>query len=442
MLLDRSRITRLARYLSWSVADQVVLLGVPRLVLFPILAVFLGENIFGSFVIALGLIQLVGLAPSNGLIGYVIRDLVHENDRDQAVLLRTTLLLSAAVVLPFTIVFIFAARPITGLYDNNPSVLTLLPLLGVFLLLTNIVETSLSAYRVRRAFGHMTLVHAVQTAALFLAIPLYHAGGIGGVGLAHVIASAAALIVVLVLERKTLLAAPFFASRFALAAMRVWPAFSLSALIALSAGYLDRLLLGYWWSPAAVAPFFAAVSTASMIAVPATVVANMTLSILGRMRGAQGFDRRFYIRYAVGALAASLVVFFIGSVVGEFLLRLFYRDFADAAVPLWNYALAGFALLNVSILLRPFVSKFLSPAALPLLSFASLVARLVPLLLLVPRGGAAGAVRALFIGGLVTAALWATLFLRSFVFTRNSPALADSVATADSTNEISVEDLE
>ncbi|MDO8628946.1 MAG: oligosaccharide flippase family protein, partial [Phycisphaerales bacterium] len=303
MLLDRSRISRLAGYLSWSAADQVVMLGLPRLVLFPILAALIGQDAFGSFVIALGLIQLVGLAPSNGLVGYVIRDLIHEDDRNQAVLLRTTLILSAAVVLPFTLVFIFAARSITGLYDDNPSVFTLLPLLGVFLLLTNIVETSLSAYRVRRAFSRMTLVHAVQTAALFLAIPLYYAGGIGGVGLAHIIASSAALVVVLILERKTLLAAPFFASRFARAAMRVWPAFSLSALIALSAGYLDRLLLGYWWSPAAVAPFFAAVSTASMIAIPATVVSNTTLSILGRMRGAQGFDRRFYILYAVAALA-------------------------------------------------------------------------------------------------------------------------------------------
>ncbi len=418
---NTSRLTRFAGYLCWSVADQVVMLGIPRLILFPILAALLGVDAFGSFVIALGIIQLVGLAPSNGLVGYVIRDLIREDAPRQALLLRTTLILTAAAVLPFTLFFLFAARAIASLYGHNPTLEKLLPALAVFLLLTNLVETALSAYCVRRAFALMTLVHAVQTAVLFLAVPLYYAIGVGGVGLAHVLATAAALAVVLILERRTFLASPVYASRFARAAMRVWPAFSLSSLIALSAGYLDRLLLGYWWSPADVAPFFAAVSTASMIAIPASVVANLTFSILGRVRGTSGFDRRFYTFYALGALVASILVFLIGAAVGGLLLRFFYRDFADAAVPLWNLALGGFALFNVSILLRPFVSKFLSPAALPLLSLASLIARLVPLVLFVPQGGALGAARALFIGGLVTAVLWTALYLRSFVFSRAAP---------------------
>ena len=99
---NTSRLTRFAGYLYWSVADQVVMLGIPRLILFPILAALLGVDAFGSFVIALGIIQLVGLAPSNGLVGYVIRDLVREDAPRQALLLRTTLILTVAAVEPLS----------------------------------------------------------------------------------------------------------------------------------------------------------------------------------------------------------------------------------------------------------------------------------------------------------------------------------------------------
>jgi len=426
-------LTHFGRYLSWTAADQVISLGIPRLILFPILASMLGEDVFGSFVIALGAIQLVGLAPSNGLVGYIIRDLVREEPPAQAVLIRTTLVLTAAVVLPFTLFFIFGAPLVARLYDDNRSLLSWLPLLGFYLLITNIVETLLSLHRVRRTLGRMTLVHAVQTVCLFLAVPLYVLQGDAGVATAHVLAAVAALFAVIILEHRTIIGRPVYSSVFARAALKVWPAFSLSAIIPLSAGYLDRLLLGYWWSPADVAPFFAAVSTASMVAIPATVVSNVTLSMLGRVRDARGFNRRFYTLYSFGVLIAAVLVFFIGVLIGEPLLRFFYAKFADEALPLWNYAVAGFALLDITILLRPFVSKFLSPAMLPILSTLTLVARVAPLLVLVPKGGPLGAAQALLIGSVATAVLWFVLYLRSFIM---SGAVTDARPVEELTPEL------
>ena len=421
-----ARLKRWAGYFSWSVADQVILLGIPKLVLFPILALILGEGTFGSFVVALGMIQLVGLAPSNGLVGYVIRDLVYEDPQSQEVLLRTTLVLTAIVVLPFALVFLLGAVWIAGFYKGDSDLRVLLPFLAGHLLFSNFVETAMSAYRVRRRFDLISLIHGVQSAVLFLSIPLYYVAGMRGVGAAHLLAPAAAFIVIAVVERRLLFVRPMFASRFAHAAMRVWPAFSLSALIALSAGYLDRILLGYWWSPAHVEPFFAAVTTASIITIPGTIVANLIFSILGRVRGAAGFDRHFYWLYGGGVIASSIAAFVIGALFGGILLRFFYPRLADAAMSLWIPTLTGFALLNVSILLRPFISKFLSPAAMPLLSLASLIARVVPLALLVPQGGPRGASLALLAGGCVTAVLWMGLYARSFLF---SSTLAVEAAT-------------
>ena len=79
-----------------------------------------------------------------------------------------------------------------------------------------------------------------------------------GVAAAYVIASGSALIVVLFRQRRLLAERPRFSREFAGEAMRVWAPLSASTLIVRSAGKLDRVLLGLWWSPENVAFFFAA----------------------------------------------------------------------------------------------------------------------------------------------------------------------------------------
>jgi len=407
---------RLSRYASWNAADQVITLGVPRLILFPILGVMLGENAFGTFVIALGLINIVGLSPSNGLVGYIIRDLVKQDESNQPLLLRTSLTLSLATTLPFTLFFIFGAGYAARFFQNNAELTRLLPLLGVFLLLTNVVETSLTKQRIQRNFHISTLVHTLQSALLFLAIPLYRMYGARGIAMAYVLATTASLVSSLYSERATYLRTPFYSSGFAKAAIRVWPAFSISAFISLSAGYLDRLMLGYWWSPSVVAPFFAAVSTASMFAVPAIQASNLMLNMLGKFERKDQFDKRFYRRYALFVLAWTIMAFVVGTLLGRPILTLLYPRYVEQALPLWTYAVAAFALSNVPMLCRPFVSKFLNPTWLPILSTISLITRLIPLAIFVPTGGKHGAVLALLIGSAITAIVWLILYLRHFAF--------------------------
>ncbi len=416
-----SRILRLSRYASWNAADQVITLGVPRLVLFPILGAMLGEDSFGTFVIALGLINIVGLSPSQGLVGYIIRDLVKQDESSQPLLLRTSLTLSIATTLPFTLFFIFGADHLAGLYHNNPGLISLLPWLGAFLLLTNVVETSLTMQRVRRNFHISALIHTLQTAMLFLAIPLYRIYGVQGIAIAYVPATTAALVVSIVSEKSTYLRWPLYSSGFAKAAMRVWPAFSISAFISLSAGYLDRLVLGYWWSPAVVAPFFAAVSTASMFSVPAIQASNLMLSMLGKFERKDQFEKKFYRRYAWFIIAWTIMAFVVGVFLGKPILSLLYPRYIEQALPLWPYAVAAFAISNVPMLCRPFVSKFLSPSYLPALSTISLISRVIPLVIFVPTGGQHGAVLALLIGSAITAVAWLALYLRHFVFAADIP---------------------
>ena len=407
--------------------DQVVGIGLPRLVLFPILASLLGERSFGAFVVALGLIQIVGLSPSNGLIAYVIRDLSRHSEAERALMTRTAMLLSLAVVGPIGLGYMLCTGAIARAY-GGAQFLALVPGLAVFLILTNVVEVSLSTHRVERAFGRIAFVHLVQAVALFTGIPLYYAFGVGGVATGYVVAGSCALAVA-VAARPDLRTGRLFASAFARPAMRVWFPFSISSFITLSAGYLDRVLLGYWWSPADVAPFFAATSTAAIFLMPATLASNLILSLLGKVQGRASLGPGFYGRYAAAALAFSAIVFAVGAAIGPLIVRLLYPAFFADAQPLWIGAMGAFSIMGIQAFARPFVCKFLAPGWLPVLAGAGLVARVLPLVLLVPTGGAAGAVTALLIGSIVTSLIWATAFVNGFI---RKGAELDATACAES----------
>lgn len=426
-----SRTLRLGRYISWTVLDQFISMGVPRLILFPILAKIMGVDTFGSFVLALGAILMVGLAPSNGLIGYIIRCLARQNEQGQALLIRTTMVLSLVTMIPIALVYVIGSNLIASAFGDDPVVARLLPVLALFLVLTNVVETSLAAYRVRREFARMTLIHSVQSALLFLAVPLYYAMGVAGVATAHFLAAAIALVVIAWLERDVLLKRPFFSPRSARDAMKVWPALSAAAVITLSAGYLDRAFLGHWWPPSdpetatVVTSYFAAASMAALVAIPGTLLANMVLSLLGSVQHADHLDRRFYTLYILGVFALAIVVFGVGWLIGGTLVRTFYPDVAENAVQLWNHVMLGFSIFNVGTLCRPFASKFLSPAVLPMVSIVNFVARVTPLVLLIPTRGAMGAAQGLIIGSSVSSLLWMSLYVKHFILARKIPDLSD-----------------
>ncbi len=419
-----SRIARLGGYLSWSVADHTIFVAVPRLLIFPILAGLLGDQAFGSFVLALGFVHLIGVAPSTGLWSYVIRDLANHDHSNQQLLMRSVGMFCLVAVLPFSLFFIFGANALASSY-SDPSLALTLPALAIYLLLTNLVETMLTAHRVHRSFRFLVVVHSVQTLFLLLAIPLYWLAGMSGVASAYVLASGAALSVVLVRKRSDYLKRPLYSPEFIRSAMRVWLPLSGSAFLFESAGYLDRILLGYWWSSTDVAVFFAAAGTAKILMFPSVHASRMILSLLGRVRHSERFTQKFYALYGVGALVLALVLFLLGSLLGRPILSILYPSLMNRALPLWNYAAAAAAAMSLYVSCRPFVLKFLSPNIIPVLAVFSVIGRIIPIILLVPSGGSLGAVQAMAIGSLVTGLAWLIAYLRGFVFTRGPRPLPD-----------------
>lgn len=424
----RSRLLRLGRYASWTIVDELVFLGVPRLVLWPILAAMLGDAVFGSFILALGFVRIIGFAPSNGLAAYYIRDAAKYSHVDQQVLMRTVLFLCLVVSAAIVVCFTLCARTVAGWY-SDPRLVWLLPSLGIYLGLTNLVNTWITVYKYRRSFGYIALIHSVEAAFLFLAIPLYRLQGLAGVGHAFVAAGLASLVVLLLIERRVLGGRPACAIEFVKGAMRVWLPMSGSALIYFSTGYLDRLLLGYWWPSDDVAVFFAAAGTAHILIVPSTQASNLLLSLLTRIRDANQFDRRFYGLYASGVGLLAVVVFFVGNALGDVVLSSLYPSLKERALPLWGYATASVAALTIMVGCRPFVVKFLPANWIPILVTIAAVGKIVPILILVPTGGRVGAAQAMLVGAVISALAWFAVYFICFVYGGANAAGAEDRAT-------------
>jgi O-antigen/teichoic acid export membrane protein len=413
-----SRIFRLGRYAAWSSATQFVQIGLPRLVLFPILASVLGDTLFGSAVLALSMVQMIGVSPCRGLAGYVIRDAAHHDESGRRQLVRTVLIMALGFMLPASIGFFLASGPLAHAW-NDTTLATLLPCLGTYLLALNLLDVATAIYEFRRTFGRVFAIWAVQGSLQFLAIPLCLTVGVAGFGYAYALGGLAALACVGLLEHRNLATRPLWSAKYARGALRVWLPVSLSSLTALSVGYLDRVLIGWWWPPDVsreIAVFFAAASTVRLLLVPGAQASRLVFSLLGKARSSAQYSRRFYVLYLAGVLGASGAVLLVGAPLGEFVLTLLYPSLAEPALAIWMWVVAAMAAMNIRIGCRPFVNKFLPPKYLPIMTAIGAVAQIVPLVLLVPTGGAYGAAQAMLVGTGFTAAIWTVVYLRYFVF--------------------------
>lgn len=428
---NRDRLLRLGSHTIWSAAGHFVTMGVQRLVFFPILAQLISEDEFGTFLIALGLINMIGITPSNGLMAFVLRDAAKYERADQRLLIRTSTVMTALATAPIALGLVVAAPWIARAYQNaalSPQV----AILSLYLLALNITETVLCIQRVRRDFRYIALVHSSQGLLVFTALALLPVCGVLAVPIGHVIGAAGTLVFQIAHRRDELLERPYFARRLARDAFATWWPMSLSALALGSAGYLDRLLLGLWWPEREVATFFAAVGTSAIFSVPGAVLSSMILSLLGRVGRATDLSRATYVSYAFGILAFSAVMGVIGVLFGPAIIRLLYPSMYAEALPLWGMAVWAAVIANLHALTRPFIVKFLSIKWIPALAYFGLAARVVPLLVLVPNGGRTGAVQAMLIGSTIASVAWYALYVYKLVLhTPTPPAAPGGASTAE-----------
>lgn len=411
---------------SWSALDQVARLGVTRLVFFPIALRLLGPASFGDFVIALSICAVIGGSISRGFTNQLIRTANEYGPGEQMGILKTaaanTLLVTAVLLILSGVAIVPFADRVGGADLGFWLVVFML-----HYLILNPTETMMVKYRIERDFRRMTLLHSVGVAALLAALLLYPLIGRWAVALSLLLWAIVPAVWVAASEGLDGVGV----STAVLG--RTWRSlydYTLGGFVQLSTGYLDRLMLAFWWPPEQVTVFFAAVSLALLFQSPATMLATFVLSMLAKVDGRRLSSARL-LAYLLAACAAGVIVYGVGIVLGDRLLELLYPEQHAESTRLMSLAVAASATMTVSTLIRPFVIKLRPSSWIPKLSIVTLLVRIFLTWLLVRSGGYEGAALALFYGSLFTTLAWVVAYLSVLMSDREAPLDANRDASMD-----------
>lgn len=391
---------------AWHGFDQLVVNGIPKLVLLPLLAALLGPAEFGVFVLALSVVQSVGLSPSNGFQGWILRSLEDYPREVWEALTGKAAKWAVLASLPFTVALLLSPWWAGRIFEA-PTVALVLMGMAPYILSINYIETTLSTKRVTRSFPVLVRWHSLHLLAIVAAVILFWDGSPARIAWGVSVGSLAFALGALGGNSTQVPRLPGRLVRSARKqALSVWWPMSLSALLGLSAFSIDRVLVGVWLSAELVATYFAAASLASLVSVPFGLIAGWLLTMLGRIgEDFERIRRKWQMAFpllvlAIGGLAV-LAVF-----AGPSLLGLFYPELAADSLEVWAVLVLSAAARSAYVVIRPFVVKLADPRVLPTLTFLSLITKVSALIILVPLFGLVGAAYGTLLASIIVSAAW------------------------------------
>jgi len=406
-------------YCFWVGLEVVFFVGLPHLVIFPIAANLVGKEQFGLFIFALGIVMIVGQAPSVGLATGVIRHLalLDSSGRDQLVGTSIHLCRIAMFVIAILGIVVSVGVWLAGSLDGR-VLGCLIPLNG-FLILWNLFDLQLVRCRVERRFAVRTLWYVVVSLMLFAVIPSAYWGGAVGMAWGYM---AAFLVAYVVLSHKhgLLLRPPLHDKRSAHVLKEIWWHISVASALALSSRYLYRIILGAFHSYADVSVFFGATNIIDLFLSPVTILGSMLLSLLGGFVRIEDVSRRQKHLVLCGAVFLCCTCTGLLMLCGRFMLELLFPEFGAESWPV----LRGLVLIVPCVIIiafaRPFVVKFGCIKLIPFLNMLVLASHLVPGLILIPRLATKGAMMSCNVGYALSATLW----LAALVWTVKSETMS------------------
>ena len=399
----------------WVGLEMVLFLGLPRVILFPLAAHILGKEQFGLFIFSLGIVMVVGHAPSVGLATGVIRSMAGLGDEDRQRLVAVSLFLCRVAMLVIVALgtCVVIGLWVSGLLDRGMA-LCLIPLF-FFLGAWNLFDLQLVRCRVERRFDVRAKWFGFLSALLFLVIPAAIIGGAVGMSWAYGGAFCLAYAVLSLRKRVAVWPNPGD-TVFRKTLTSIWLHVSVASALELSSRYVYRIMLGSFHSYADVSVFFGATNIIDLFLSPVTIIGSMLLSLLGGFVRLRDVGPRQKLLVLCAAVLICLVCVGLLMTGGRFVLQLLFPEFGDQS---WTVLRGLILIVPCAVIVafaRPFVVKFGPVKLIPLLNLLVLVSHLLPGLILIPRLANKGAVLSCNIGYGLSAVLW----LAALVFTMKS----------------------
>lgn len=407
------RIKRYSGYGFWVALETILFIGLPQLVVFPLAAKIVGQEAFGQFVFCLGIVMVIGSAPSMGLFTGIYRELARLEPTRQELLVQTGLglcKLALGIVVGAGLAAVVLYQIFVGAQPGIAA--CLIPLLA-FLYFLNLFQMHLVRYRVERRFAVRTAWFTILATLQFAGLVGAWLGGTIGLCWGYLAAHAIGYVWLSRQQGISLGRNPFDPDLAGLL-KTVWLYDSVANLLLMSGRNIYRILLGLTHSYSDVSVLFGATSVLNCCMAPLTILSSLLLSLLSGFASLHEVGRRQ--RRTV--LAAGIVIAIAGPIVtyifAEPLMAILFPEFAADSAGLLKKMVWVLPLEVMISFSKPFVTKFAPIRVIPVLNGAVLLGHLVPSLLLVPRYGLSGVLISYYCGYAIASGCWLAVLVWLF----------------------------
>lgn len=404
-----NRIIRHVPSLFWTLLEQASGTGIPRLVLFPIVAHIVGKSEFGLFATALSFALIVGVNPANGLAIGLLRNLSHYQDQQQNQLNFT----AVRMCHKFLIFFLLGALVVlvgvvaAGLIDKKTYLC--LTFLAISLYAENEFMLILTPLRYKRKFRESSLWYlASSLVVLVFGVIGCYLGGI--TGLAFGMMSANFLICGMAVKKYFEAGLDYNVEQAKMLRL-VWVHITIAGMLVLAGPHLNRIVLRFFGDNESVADLFAATGIAYVFIAPISNCSKLLLGMISKYKTVDeisGYVYKTLLGMMIGGTIAGMVLFGLAAPI---MLRLLFPGFGDRASDLFSVLIWMIPANIVIAFVRPLITKFANVAWIPRINFAILSIILILMFTLIPRWGLEGAAWSITIGNLLSAVLQIILFI-------------------------------
>jgi O-antigen/teichoic acid export membrane protein len=389
------------------------------LVIFPIAAYLLNKEEFGRFIFSLGIVMVIGMAPSGGLSTGVIRHLADFDGRTKDLFVSTGLRLCKIVMMVILLVgfVVLAILRFFGLAD--PKIIQCLVPLLIMLYSWNLFEYQMVRYRIERKFALRTAWYSFLSALLFIAIPAVILGGSIGMCWGYMFGFVVTHII-LFWRRKILFRKSDYDAKLAVLLKKIWLHMSLASVLELSSRYIYRIILGIFYSYSSVTVFFGATNIIDLCMSPMGIWGRLLLSMLSGFSRLEDVGKRQRYTVLMGAISiavgATLAVLFFG----KFVLSVMFPKFANESVEILRLLVIVIPFVAVVLFSRPFVVKFGPIKFTPVLNGLTFIGHIVPAVILISKFGLKGAAISYDIGYGISAISYLVALVWTFKLSRKN----------------------
>jgi len=400
-------IKRDARYLFWTFSEQVAIMALPRLLLFPLAAYFIGKEQFGIFITALSVTLILGIQPQNGLATGLIRHFSDYPEQQRAQFCRTSMRMCHWAMLIIIVVGLLGVA-IVGVAEFAPwRILNCIIPLTISLYPENQFSLILTKNRFYRQFRQRAMWSALRAIGILVC---GFAGALmgGSVGLAWGFMAGNTIVYAILRFRYRDWYKASYNPEMASVLKTIWFQMTMAGVIAVSGPYLNRVILSTIHSYSDTADLVAATSVMFLFTVPITCLGGLLLSMISKYSSVEQFSVRgkiLYILILLFGIAAMPMAF---KLFGPCTVRLMFPKFGESSIELFGILIWVIPAQTLICFSRPLVIKFAPIRIVPIINGVSMAATLLPAICLIPHYATRGAAWAILVGSGVTAILWST----------------------------------